>query len=182
MRTLHPTPASSRVGILSLVALLLLPVPASLRAEEAPSRNPAPTGFGPVRFGMKEAEARQALPDLEVAPALPGPLAHADLRRLVRMAEKVPGLQEKVDLELRFWKGRLWAIYVYASRNSPETLRGYLEKEFGAPSAAGDDPVWVWPEVSIVGHPRQGWFSLSDKELGREAQRQLTARPEAGKP
>lgn len=141
-----------------------------------PQERPVPEGFGKAKFGMSVAEVKAKYPELQPAPEIQGYLSHPDLQRHVLFAAKVGKLPKPMDIELRFWKGQLWMMLFYNGKNSKDDVDRYLVDTYG-PSASGAlDSAWVWPGRTLISQTEHGWFSLSDKALGKEAQAELAKR------
>jgi hypothetical protein len=139
---------------------------------ETPERS-VPQGFGKAKFGMTVAEVKASYPELQPAPPIKGYLSHPDLERHVLFAAKVGKLPKPMDIELRFWKGRLWMLLFYNGKNSKADVDRYLVSTYGEPVSGALDAAWVWPGRSLVSQTQHGWFSLSDRTIGKEAQAEL---------
>lgn len=162
------------------IGVLALTVAVTNRTMAVEPETKTPEGYGKARFGMSVADTKAVYPELAPIPHSPGYLSHPDLQRQVLWKVRLKGLPEPVDIELRFWKDRLWMFLFYTGKNSAPKVTQYLQREYGPPATGGLDPAWVWPGRTLVNQSGHGWFALSDKEIGKEAQRILAARRTPG--
>ncbi len=153
---------------------LVLFVAVAAGAQEPTPRPTPPAGFQKAHFGESVKQVKAAYPDLQPAPVVAaGYLMHPGLQRQVLYARRLPGLNEPVDLELRFWKDRLWTILFYTGKNPQGDVDVYLQREYGPPATSENESVWIWPGRTLISQSARGWFALADKELGRDAQKEL---------
>jgi hypothetical protein len=169
-----------RKALMLIVALAVsVTVAATGQAADA-AQSKTPEGFGKAHFGMSIGEVKAVYPELTAAPNVAGYLSHTDLQRQVLWKTPIKGLAEPVDIELRFWKDRLYMFLFYTGKNPAAKVTQYLQREYGPPASGGLDPAWVWPGRMLINQSAHGWFALSDKELGKEAQSALAARRTPG--
>jgi hypothetical protein len=161
-------------------AVLLAGFGLQLVSAAAAQPRPAPTGYGKAHFAMSVATVRAAYPELQEAPKVAGYLSHPDLQRYVLWHTRITGLDQPVDIEIRFWKDRLWTVLFYCGGNSTADVQRYLTEQYGTAAASGSDPAWTWPDRTLVLQPKHGWFSIADKTISKEAQTVLA--PAAGAP
>ncbi|MBI3783212.1 MAG: hypothetical protein HY270_07410 [Deltaproteobacteria bacterium] len=140
----------------------------------------APQGYGKAHFSMSVAQVRKAYPELREAPKVAGYLSHPNLQRFVLWHQKMEGLPHPVDVELRFWRDSLWTILFYCGDNSFDAVKVQLSKQFGLPASGGTDPTWLWPTRTLMTASKQGWYSIADRQIGKEAQTELAK--QAGQP
>lgn len=161
-----------RAVLLVLAALCLAPLAA--RAADTP---PVDTlkGFGPAPFGTRWEKARSLFPKAEEvpatknlgAPSVGGPFVH----RLYLADQRVEGLPKPVDVELRFWKKRLWVVQVYWGDNAEKDVLAMLAKRLG-PGQGGDGapPLWITDTTQTTVTPAQHTYGTSDLGLSADAQ------------
>lgn len=164
------------------VAVLSLLGGVAAFAADPQAQRPAPEGWGRAQLGMQLTEFRRLYPQSEEAPALPGLSLDGRVRREVVWKVRAEGLTKPVDLEFRFWDGKLWMILVYANQVPGAELRSFLEARFGAPTLASEKPSWMWPRVKVVAEPQQGWFAIFDRDLGKQVQAAMYPTPASGEP
>lgn len=155
------------------VFLLLTPILASGKS----AARPAPEGWGGAKLGMSWEEFRGIFPqaeELEPVPDMPG---RERARRAVAWKIKEADVAEPLDLEFRFWEGRLWMILVYATPLTQPAFQAFLERRFGPPPVGGEQASWIWPTVKIVANTKQRWFALFDRRLANEVQAALFGTP-----
>jgi hypothetical protein len=135
-----------------------------------------PEGFGNAKFKMTPEQAKAALPGLEEteedlgAALVGGPY----VKRFVLRNHPVPGLQHPTNVEIRFWKDRLWVVIVYFGQNDYPSVVEALEKQLGSTSK-GDEKsrVWIGEKTTSVASDREKYYSLADNDLSNEARAAL---------
>jgi hypothetical protein len=134
-------------------------------AQIAFAFNNEPQGFGPLRFGMSAAAAKQALPEIKSK----GSEEFLALYELEN--QSVLGLHP-CHVELQFIDDRLYEV---GFRCEPkDKVVPALEKHFGAPVQHGPGgTVWLSEKRSVVLNPQSKAFSYSDRPLSIVAQRKL---------
>jgi hypothetical protein len=134
-------------------------------AQIAFAFNNEPQGFGPLRFGMSAAAAKQALPDIKLKGSEEF-LAFYELGN-----QSVLGLHP-CHVELRFIDDRL---YEFGFRCEPkDKVAAALEKHFGAPVQQGaGGTVWLSEKRSVALNPQSKMFSYTDRPLSTVAQQRL---------
>ena len=141
--------ASQRVALVLFVVSSLLLSGACTRRESAPESLLAhPTGIAGTRFGMSEEAVKALLPDLEWQPERPiASSALAPHVRIYRASGRsfrgVPGL----DLELRFFQGKLYFLIFRYADTLAASVRAALEEQFGKPTL-----VWKSPRTPPPSH------------------------------
>lgn len=132
-------------------------------------------GFGPAPFGTRWEKAQALFPTAEVmsdkqnlgAPSVGGPFVH----RLLLKAQSVEGLPKPVDVELRFWKKRLWVVQVYWGANPDQDVLAMLAKRLG-PSQSSDPaaPLWITDATQTTVTLKQHTYGTADLALSAGAQ------------
>ena len=143
------------------------------RMGEAQDRAAAPEGYGKAHFGMTVAQVRKAYPELKEAPQVAGYLSHPNLKRYVLWHQKLEGLAKPADVELRFWRDSLWTVLFYCGENNFDDVKVQLSKQYGLPASGGADPTWLWPTRTLMTASKGGWYSIADREIGKDAQATL---------
>lgn len=169
-RARSPRPAPLRC--LALAAALCL-APAVARAAATPL-DPL-KGWGPIAFGTRWEQAQKLLPQAEVlangknlgAPSVGGPFVH----RLYLKDQAVEGLAKPVNVELRFWKKKLWVVQVYWGENSDQDVVAALTKRLGPNQGTdADNLLWITDTVQVSGSARQHTYGAADLALSTDAQ------------
>lgn len=182
MRSAHLHHIARRVAVAG--ALLALAAPAAATptpATRATSATPAATalpglsGFGPVTVGMPLERVRELLPAAQPiantvmlgAPTLDSPY----LSRLLLENQSFPGLPKPIDVELRFWKDRLWIVHLYTRDNPPEAVRAMLVERLGPPHSEHPRTLaWANETTTVHGQLALRWIAITDVEISREPQ------------
>ena len=156
------------------LALALALAPLAARAAAPP---PVDTlkGFGPAPFGTRWEKAQTLFPQAAVmpekqnlgAPNVGGPFVH----RLLLTQQQVEGLPRPVDVELRFWKKRLWVVQVYWRDNPDQDVVAMLTRRLG-PSLGNDPaaPLWATDTTQTTVTLKQRTYGTSDLALSADAQ------------
>jgi hypothetical protein len=140
----------------------------------AAAETTSPTGFEKATFGMPLEEVKKLYPDMrelsfsENLGAVPvgGPY----IARYVLRQQKVEGLTKPADVELRFWKGKLWLYIVYLGENTPESAVEALTKRYGP--ITGKDPrypIWNTPKTTILVELSDKRYTVNDEPLSLQA-------------
>ncbi len=142
------------------------------RAWPAPGHRWAVAG---TRFGMSEEEVKALLPDLEFQPE--EPVSPAVLAPHVRIY-RAPGRSFRgiagVDLDLRFFQGKLYFLAFRYSDTPATSVQAVLEEQFGKPTRVWKSQVsWRGPTTQVLLSPAHGRFILNDTQLGVEADRTM---------
>jgi hypothetical protein len=159
----------------------LLPVALCLAALAARGADTPPVdtlkGYGPAPFGTRWEKARTLFPGAEVlpdkknvgAPSVGGPFVH----RLYLTDQRVEGLPKPVNVELRFWKKRLWVVQVYWGDNSEQEVLAMLGKRLGPAqgNSGGGAPLWTTDTAQTTVTPSQRTYGTADLQLSAAAQR-----------
>lgn len=133
------------------------------------------TAFGQATFGMSWAEVRGRYPRAQelaagqerAAPSIGGPY----VRRLLLAAQPVEGFKGTADVELRFWKNRLWTVVVYLGPEPDPPMMTVLRAHFGSPANSdADNPQWTRGSTQITAAVKQHWYAINDVALSAEAQ------------
>lgn len=132
------------------------------------------TGFGDAKFGSTIEEARKALPAMEpLSHDIKMPSAHFSsphLERFVLRKHVVAGLASPVDVELRFWEGKLWAFLVYFEKTDLDAALKLLEKTYG-PRTTGTEvqPIWRGEKATLQAMGKAGWYGATDNAISEKA-------------
>jgi hypothetical protein len=154
-----------------LLAILLLAAPAAALENQ-------PSGLGKAQFGMSPKQIEKIYKgkvrtlDRENLGATP--IYTADVVRQVIADEKVAGLDQPTNVELRYWKNKLWVIIVYFGQNGAEAVNEALLKQFGKPTVSSTDLVWQFPKVLVNTSNREHWYALAELEMSKEVQAAFT--------
>ena len=160
-------------------------LPAVGHAQPLPSDAAAPaakappgaefTGYGKATFGMRWQAVKTLFPGAEELPdgkdtgaaSIGGPFIH----RLYLTNQRTDGLPKPVDVELRFWKKRLWGVLVYFKDNDPKLVLAMLTKRLGpAQSTDPDNPSWIFDKTQSSAAMKQSWYGTNDSALSKQAQ------------
>lgn len=158
----------ARNSIIGLLVVALLSLEAGAQAP-TPKRD-GPDGFGRAKFGMSVEEVKKAYPKMEVldrmlgAAVVSGPF----VKRFLLPGMKHPGLAKPTDVELRFWKDRLWVAIVYFGDNPEAKVLEALRKQNGEPEPGSNS--WTGRKSTVVFVPRQRWYSVGDNAITQEVQ------------
>lgn len=153
----------------AVLGLLLLAAPAAAASTALFA------GYGPAAFGTRWEKALPMFPKAEPldnaanlgSPNVGGPFVH----RLLLRDQQVAGLAKPVQVELRFWKKKLWVVQVYWGENRTEDVLAMLNEQLGpSDSAAPNDPLWIKGDVQTTISPKQGWFGSTDLAISGDAQ------------
>ena len=127
--------------------------------------NNEPQGFGPLRFGMSAAAAKQALPEIKSK----GSEEFLALYELEN--QSVLGLHP-CHVDLRFIDDQLYEVG-FRCEPKDKVVRT-LEKHFGAPVQQGPGgTVWLSEKRSVTLSPKSTAFSYTDRQLSTVAQQKL---------
>lgn len=132
------------------------------------------TGFGDAKFGSTIEEARKALPAMEpLSNDIKMPSAHfssPQLERFVLRKHAIAGLASPVDVELRFWEGKLWAFLVYFEKADLDAALKLLEKTYG-PRTTGTEvqPIWRGDKATLQAMGKAGWYGATDNAISEKA-------------
>jgi len=152
-------------------AVLCLAVVAA--AAEKAAEKKEPTGFGEAKFGMTADEVRGKFPKLEELTKNLGavPVGGPYITRYVLWKQPLPGLSKPGDVEMRFWKGKLWVIIVYCGENGKDAMLAALTKAYG-PATNTDVryPSWIGEKSSLVSEPNETRYTMNDNAMSKEAQ------------
>ena len=134
-----------------------------------------PAGYGKVRFGATVDEVKKAYPKLEElnmsqslgAPVIKGP----DITRYVLHAESYPGVAEPIDVELRFWKGKLWLYIAYFPPAQSDSVLAKLVADHGPSTGKNPDyPNWKLEKSTVLLEKKLGRVTVNDDASTKEAQ------------
>ena len=153
---------------ISTLLLILLPAAAAAEVKE-------PTGYEKLPFGASIEDAEKAFPDLEKlgqdkslgAAVVGGP----HIARFALRKQKIEGIPEPVNVELRFWKGKFWLYIVYFHKGETEAVVAHLKKTYG--EQTGPDPgfpVWNLEKATILVETKSDRYTVNDQALSKEAQ------------
>ncbi len=140
----------------------------------APATVDALSGFGGAKFGGTIEETRKVWPKMNAVAddvRLPSAaFASTHLDRFLVKEHSIVGLSSPVDVELRFWKGNLWAFLVYFQEaDAPAALR-HLAKEYGKHTTGIDTrPIWRGEKVTLQAMSDAGWYGATDNVISEDA-------------
>ena len=133
-----------------------------------------PTGYGKARFGMTPAEVEKLYKGQVRVLAQENmgatPVTGPNIVRQLLANQRVPGLKEPTNVELRYWKDKLWVVIVYYGQNGNDAVNEALRAEYGAPTISAQDSVWQGPKTLVNTSNRERWYAMSDVALSRDAQ------------
>jgi hypothetical protein len=152
-----------------ITRLLLL---TTLLATPAVALENQPDGLGKAKLGMspQQVEKLYKVRTLDKENLGATPVYSADILRQVLADQQVPGLKVPTNVELRYWKNKLWVIIVYFGQNGGEAVNEALTKQFGKPTITSTDSVWQFPKVMVNTANRDRWYAIADTALSKEAQ------------
>lgn len=155
--------------------LLLLPCLLALTAALATAAVKDPlTAFGSAKLGASLADVKKAYPKMEAL----APMANLGaqgfvsdhLARFVVRNAQVPELKRKADVELRFWKDKLWAYIVYYGDGNDQAVVETLTKRFGPPNGTNPQkPSWAGETSTTFVETSQHWYSVTDNAISKDA-------------
>lgn len=159
---------------------------AAPKAEAAPT--PAtvpplkgePTGFGKAEFLASIDAVRTLYPAMQEV----DPVKYdkgGTIRSFLLSDQQVDGYQQPVDVLLRFFDERLWAVVVRFRQNDPDEAAKTLKERYGEPagSAAGN-LAWVGEKVAINFYHDDRYVETSYRSLNDEIRKQLPAEATPG--
>jgi hypothetical protein len=133
------------------------------------------TGLGTFPFGGSLADFQKQFPKAEPlpegkdigSPTIGGPY----IRRFVLTDQKVDGVAKPTQVEVRFWKNKLWAVIVYYGGNDDAKIHAMLLERLG-PNESGDEdnPLWQRAKTATTAQKKQRWYGVTDAELSKQAQ------------
>lgn len=133
------------------------------------------TGFGAVKLGSSVEEMKKVHPAM--APLGPtetlGSQAFVSeyLARYVLRGVEVPELKRKADVELRFWKDKLWVYIVYYAADDEKAVIEALTKRLGPPNGTNPQkPGWVGDTSTVFVETAKHWYAVSDNTISKDAQ------------
>lgn len=153
------------------IAVGLLLLSCSVEAAAVKDAN----GYGKARFGATVNEVQKAYPKLEEltmnqslgAPVIKGP----DITRYVLHAETYPGVSQPIDVELRFWKGKLWLYIAYFPATESDAVLAKLVEDHGpSTSKSADYPSWKLEKSNVLLEKKLGRVTVNDDGFTKEAQ------------
>ena len=162
----------------------------------SPARGAEPSvadvdGFGAAKFGSSIDDAKKLWPAMQPvaddarlpSAAFQSPL----LDRFLIKDHEISGLASPVDVELRFWEGKLWAFLVYFKKDDKDAALQHLEKTYGKRMSGTDErPIWTGEKVTLQGIAGAGWYGATDNALSDQARAwfftALTGNPEGNSP
>jgi hypothetical protein len=158
-----------------VIANLLLAIIVVVAPLRVVAMNNEPTGYEKANFGLSVEEVKKLYPGIEElplskslgAPVIKGPF----ITRYLLAKQKVPGAEAPVDLELRFWKGKLWLFIAYFGQTQGEAVVAKLKETYGPPTSdhAGY-PIWNGAKTAIVVEMKDGRYTVQYNEFSTEAQ------------
>jgi len=155
------------LSALALLSLLASPA-AALDVQKQP------TGYGKARFGMSPQEVEKLFKGkvrtLGEENLGATPITGPNVVRQVISDQKVPGFDQPTNVELRYWKGKLWVAIIYYGQNSTEQVNQALLKLYGEPTVMAADILWQFPKVMVNTANRERWYAIGDTALSREVQ------------
>lgn len=148
---------------------------AALVATAAAAKAPEPTGLGKLTFGMGVDQVKKLFPKMEELTLETnlgvGPLGGPNVQRFRLPKQTVAGVKQPVDLEIRFWKGKLWMIAVYYGVANDKAVMAALSKQYGPPTATNaQSSVWSGQHSVLFVEHGPGQYTIQDLALMKEAQ------------
>jgi hypothetical protein len=130
-----------------------------------------PPVFGKARFGMTLEEMKALYPEMEELKKGLGAtvIEGRFIARQVLWKQKLPGLPEPTDIELRFWKNQLWVVIVYFGANDLDTVMKVLSERYGPPPGDPATPVWSGAKSTVILAAKARWYSMHDNAISKEA-------------
>jgi len=175
-----------------LGAVLLAAAAGAIRpAHAAEPSIDALTGFGDAKFGATEDEVKKVWPKMEPLGAdVQKPAAAFSSPHLVRYiinGHTIDDLKSPVDVEFRFWEGKLWAFLVYFKPEDKAAVLKHLESKYGQRSSGIEDrPIWRNDKVTLQAMSDDGWYGSTDNAISELARawffKSLTGNPEGNAP
>jgi hypothetical protein len=172
-RALQPAPRTRRPPARLAPLFAVAFATAAVAAPADP--NALFAGYGPAPFGTRWEKALTLFPTAEQmsqsknlgSSNVGGVFVH----RLLLDKQSIAGVAKPVQVELRFWKKKLWAVNVYFGENSTPEVLAMLTRALG-PSEGTDpnSPFWFKGDVQTTVSPKQGWFGSTDLTLSADAQ------------
>ncbi len=162
-----------RVATIAALAAAVLTAAAVGADESAPSIESL-TGFGNAKFGSGIEDVRKVWPGMTpIGDKVKMPSAaftSAHLQRFLIKGHKLEGLTSPVDVELRFWKERLWAFIVYFEPADSAAALQQLVKTYGERTTSTEErPIWRGEKVSLQTMPSSGWYGATDNAISDDA-------------
>lgn len=188
--------ACTRAAILKTVTLRLATAALAAVAGAAPAIAAEPsiallTGYGTASFGTSVDDVKKLWPEMEAVANdahLPSAAFNSPhLQRFLLKGQQIPGLANPVDVEFRFWEGKLWAFLVYFKKADKDAALQHLEKTYGKRITGIDDrPIWTGEKVTLQAVGEAGWYGATDNALSDQARAwfftALTGNPEGNAP
>jgi hypothetical protein len=165
------TRALAWLGLVALTAL-----PASGITNEI-------TGFNKAKFGSSIEAAKKVYPKMEPLTENLGATAFPSehLARFVIRGAPVDELKKSTDVELRFWKGKLWAYIVYYGDGNAAVIIEALTKRLGPPNGSNPEkPGWLGETSMTFVETSAHWYSVTDNGLSKDAQAWFTEKLKGG--
>ena len=144
----------------------------------ADGSNPPPidsvNGIGAAQLGENREAVKKALPAMQnLAPGqklASAVFSSPHLERFIVRDHKVEGHTKPVDVELRFWRDKLWALIVYFSKEDTSAVLASLKARYGAfTNGAEDRPVWEGKLVTLQAYGPQAWYGLTLNSISEDA-------------
>jgi hypothetical protein len=133
------------------------------------------TAVGKAKFGQSVDEVKKIYPKMEQL--RPEQVLGAqtimadDLVRYVVRDTSAPALKTPGDVELRFWKGKLWAFIVYYKANDPKQVEAAISEQLGPNTGkAPGSPYWKGTTMTAMMDTKLKWYSLTDDAISKDAQ------------
>jgi hypothetical protein len=156
----------------STIALVVL---AALAAAPALGAGTELTGFGTAKLGSSVEAVKKLYPAMEPIPGATNlgsqPFSSEYLARYVLRGVEVPELKRPSDVELRFWKDRLWLYIVYYGAENDAAAVAALTKRLGPPNGTNPQkPGWTGEKSTVFVETSLHWYSVSDNTISKDAQ------------
>lgn len=165
------TRALAWLGLVALTAL-----PASGITNEI-------KGFNSTKFGSSIEETKKVYPKMEPLTENLGATAFPSehLARFVIRGAPVDELKRSTDVELRFWKNKLWAYIVYFGEGNAPVIIEVLTKRLGPPNGTNPEkPGWLGETSMTFVESSVHWYSVTDNEISKDAQAWFTEKLKGG--
>ena len=134
-----------------------------------------PTGYGKAKFGSTVDEVKKVFPKLEaltLQQTMGAPIVNApDITRYALHEQSFPGAAKPIDVELRFWKGKLWLYIAYFPPEEADAVLGKLTSEYGPQgNKSADYPSWKLENTTVLLEKKLGRVTVNDNGFTKEAQ------------
>lgn len=137
------------------------------------------TSVGKATLGQSRAQVQKAYPKMQPTNENLGsqPFSSEYLERFVVTDFVVPETRQKGVMELRFWKGKLWAIIVYYGDGNDAKVIEAFTARMGPPNGTNPaKPGWNGDKSQNFVETERHWYGITDNEISKDAQAWFYAR------